>query len=421
MPKFKVLARDASGNRVQQVLEAANQNEASAQLRSKNLTVLSIVEDSAKVASRVPQQRAGAIQYKLIGGPPRPRIGSQDIVIFTRQFATMISSGIPVLECLDILTEQATDPGYRLVLNKIVDEVRAGVELSTAMGKHPRVFPDIYVNMIRAGEASGQLDAILLRLAEYQESSEKLKHQIKAAMTYPVASICMVLAITIGLLVFIVPKFEEIFTSMLGSKDALPGMTKFVLAISRGMIDYWYIMLLGIFGLYFLIKMYKSTESGAYNWDVLMLHMPVFGPLTSKIALSRFARTFSTLLKSGVQILGALDIVSATAGNRVVERAVNAAKESIRAGEPLAKPLGESKVFPPMVVRMVAIGEKSGALEGLLEKISEFYDDQVTAAVESLTALIEPLMIGFMGMLVGGIVLAVFMPILKLQSSLSKK
>jgi type IV pilus assembly protein PilC len=289
------------------------------------------------------------------------------------------------------------------------------------MGKHPIVFPDIYVNMIRAGEASGQLDEILLRLAEYQESSEKLKHQIVAAMTYPVVSIALVLLITIGLLVFVIPKFEEIFTSLLGEEGGLPGPTRFVLAISRGMTEYYYIVISVVVGLYVLIKTLKGTEGGAYMWDRLKLGLPIFGPLIQKIALSRFARTFSTLLKSGVQILGALDIVSSTAGNRVVERAVNAAKESIRAGEPLAKPLGESPVFPPMVVRMVSIGERSGALEQLLEKISQFYDDQVTSAVESLTALIEPLMIGIMGLLVGGIVLSVFLPILELQKRLGKK
>jgi len=421
MPKFKVLARDASGNRLQQVVEAANQNEAAGQLRSRNLTVLSIVEESGKSGGRGPQKQQGAIEYKLIGGPPRPRITSQDIVIFTRQFATMISSGIPVLECLDILTEQAVDPGYKLVLNKIVEDVRAGVELSQAMGKHPLVFTNIYVNMIRAGEASGQLDEILLRLAEYQESSEKLKQQIKSAMTYPIVSITLVALIAIGLLVFIIPKFEGIFISMLGSRDKLPAVTRFTLALSRGMVHSWYWILGGVVGLYLLIKAWKSTESGAYMWDRIKLNLPVFGQLIRKISLSRFSRTFSTLLKSGVQILGALDIVAATAGNRVVEKAVEAAKDSIRAGEPLAKPLGEAKVFPPMVVRMVAIGEKSGALENLLEKISEFYDEQVASAVESLTSLIEPLMMGIMGLLVGGIVLSVFLPILELQGSLSKK
>lgn len=415
--RFKILARDASGNRVQQVIEAANQSEAVAQLRGHNLTILSVVEDT-KAPSKPPQPKAGEIQYRLIGGPPKPRIKSQDLVVFTRQLATMISSGIPVLECLDVLTEQATDPGFKLILTHIVEDVRAGVEFSQALAKHPRIFSDIYVNMIRAGEASGQLDDILLRLAEYQESAEKLKNQIKAAMMYPIVSIVLVLAITIALLVFIIPKFEDIFNNMVGP-GKLPKPTKAVLFISKTISTYWWIILASVGGLWFVVRSYKHTKRGAYMWDLMKLKLPIFGALVQKIALSRFARTFSTLLKSGVQILGALDIVSATAGNKVVEQAVSAAKESIRAGEPLFKPLAESPVFPPMVVRMVAIGERSGALESLLEKISQFYDEQVSSAVESLTALIEPLMIGIMGLLVGGIVLSIFLPILELQSTLA--
>jgi type IV pilus assembly protein PilC len=422
MAKFKVLARDVSGNKVQQTVEATTQAEARAQLRSRNLTILSVVEESSKGAARETKQKiAGGIQYKFMGGPPRPKIKTKDIVIFTRQFATMVSAGIPLLESIDILTEQAEDPGFKLILSRVVEDVRAGVDLSSALMKHPLVFPNIYNNMIRAGEASGQLDDILLRLAEYQESSEKLKAQIKAAMTYPVVSICLVLLITIALLVGVIPKFESIFASLSpGGAADLPGVTKFVLALSRGMIGHYGKLILAAVGIYYAIKTFKNHKKGAYYWDLMMISLPVFGPLAKKIALSRFARTFSTLIKSGVNILGALDIVAATSGNKVLEAAVIASRESIRRGEPLAKPLGESPVFPPMVVRMVEIGEKAGQLEGLLEKISEFYDNEVSSTVEQLTALIEPLMIGVMGLLVGGIVLAVFLPILKLQGSMAK-
>ncbi|MHC4253105.1 MAG: type II secretion system F family protein [Planctomycetota bacterium] len=422
MPRFKVLARDISGNKVQQSVEAVNQAEARAQLRSRNLTILSVVEEAVRGAPREAQQRQqGTIRYRLIGGPPHPRIKSKDLVVFTRQFATMVSAGIPLLECLDILTEQASDPGFKLILSRIVEDVRAGVDLSTSMMKHPKVFTNIYVNMIRAGEAAGQLDEILLRLAEYQESSEKLKSQIKSAMTYPVVSICLVLGITIVLLVWVIPRFEAIFENLSPQgKDGLPGVTKFVLALSAGFRNHWYIIFGVAFGIFLVIRAIKKTEKGAYGWDLLKIKLPVFGPLSKKVALSRFARTFSTLIRSGVNILGALDIVAATAGNKVLESAVVASRESIRSGEPLAKPLGESPVFPPMVVRMVEIGEKAGRLEGLLEKISQFYDDEVSSTVEQLTALIEPLMIGIMGFLVGGIVLAVFLPILKLQGQLSR-
>jgi type IV pilus assembly protein PilC len=270
--------------------------------------------------------------------------------------------------------------------------------------------------MIRAGEASGQLDEILLRLAEYMESSEKLRQRIKAAMTYPVVSICLVLLIAGGLLVFVIPKFKDIFA---GFDIELPAATKIVLAMSDFVRTKGYVLVGAAFGLWFLVRLLVSSSTGAYMWDRMKLRMPIFGPLVQKIALSRFSQTFSTLLRSGVNILGALDIVAATAGNKVLEKAVLAARESIRAGEPLAAPLSKSPVFPPMVVRMVAIGEKSGALETLLGKIAQFYDEQVAAAVESLTALIEPLMIGIMGLVVGGMVLSVFLPIFKLQGALA--
>ncbi len=424
MPRFKVLARDVAGNKVQQSVEAVSQSEARAQLRSRNLTILSVVEEAVRGGGgrEAKQQQQGAIQYRLLGGPPRPKIGTKDIVVFTRQFATMVSAGIPLLECIDILTEQATDPGFKLILSRIVEDVRAGIDLSSALMKHPRAFTNIYTNMIRAGEAAGQLDEILLRLAEYQESSQKLKSQIKSAMTYPVVSICLVLAITIALLVGVIPKFETIFASLSpkGAED-LPAPTKFVLALSRGVRSHYVVLIVVSVAAIMAVKAFKKTEKGAYWWDLLMIKLPIFGPLTKKVALSRFARTFSTLIRSGVNILGALDIVAATSGNKVLEAAVVASRESIRRGEPLAKPLGESPVFPPMVVRMVEIGEKAGQLEGLLEKISQFYDEEVSSTVEQLTALIEPLMIGIMGLLVGGIVLAVFLPILKLQGTLSKQ
>ena len=422
MPRFKVLARDASGNRVQQSIEAVSQAEARTELRRRNLTPLSVVEEAGKAKKASSGASAGGIQYKWGGliGPPLPKFKSEDLVIFTRQFATMISSGIPVLECLDILTEQAEDPGFKLIMTRVVEDVRAGIDLSQALGKHKRVFKDIYTNMIRAGEASGQLDDILLRLAEYQESSEKLKQRIKSAMTYPIVSICLVLLIAGALLIFIIPQFKTIFISLLGSADKLPLPTKVVLAMSDFVRAKWWVVLGSVFGLWVAIRLWKSTKGGAYMWDRIMLGMPIFGPLVGKIALSRFSQTFSTLLRSGVNILGALDIVAATSGNKVLEKAVLAARESIRAGEPLARPLSESPVFPPMVVRMVAIGEKSGALENLLAKISQFYDEQVAAAVESLTSLIEPLMIGVMGVVVGGMVLAVFLPILTIQGEMAR-
>jgi type IV pilus assembly protein PilC len=411
MARFRYVARDQSGKQVSRTIEGANREEVASALRAQNLQVVSMTEERPAAAGR-------SIWTMSFGGAPRARIGGEGLAIFTRQFSTMFGAGIPVLECLDILEEQAEDPGFKLVVHQLVEDVRSGTDLSASLAKHPRVFDRIYVNMVRAGEASGQLDTILNRLAAYMESTEQLKREIKAAMTYPVVSLVLIFGITIFLLVFIIPKFKDIFIHL---KVELPLPTKITLALSSAVINYWLTILMVGVGAFLLLKWYKSTEQGGYTVDVVKLKIPIFGELFQKIALSRFTKTFATLLRAGVPMLGALEIVAATAGNRVVERAVNAARDSIRQGEPVAKPLADSPVFPPMVVRMISIGERSGALEQLLEKISEFYDQQVEFMVESLTSMIEPLMIGVMGVLVGGIVLSIFLPIFKIQEALRKR
>lgn len=346
------------------------------------------------------------------------KVKLNEMVIFTRQLATMIGAGIPLLECLEILCEQNENPGFKAVLEDVVLEVRGGTDLSSAMGRHNRVFEDIYVNMVRAGEVSGQIDEILVRLAEYQEASAKLRSQIVSAMTYPVISLVMIFGIVFFLLLVIVPKFKEIFDSM--GVD-LPWLTKALLALSDWMLKNWYIWGPGIFGGVFLLKAWSKSSVGRRFFDWMFLFMPVFGPLFKKVAISRFARTFSTLISSGVPILGALEIVAATSGNVLIEELVMEASESVRQGDTLASPLAtKPKLFPPMVTRMIAIGEKSGALESLLMKISEFYDQQVEAAVEQLTSLIEPIMISVMGVIVGGMVLAIFLPIFEMQKALQQ-
>jgi type IV pilus assembly protein PilC len=274
--------------------------------------------------------------------------------------------------------------------------------------------------MVKAGEAAGQLDEILTRLAEYQESTQKLRREIISAMTYPVISIVMITGVATFLLIGIIPKFKDIFEQM-GFGDRLPLPTKIVLKISDILRFNAFSVAIVVIIVYILVRWWKKTEKGAYQYDWLLLKLPVVGPLVQKIALSRFSRTFSTLVKSGVAVLGALEIVAATSGNKVLERAVEEAREAIRTGQPIAEPLSRSPVFPPMVVRMIAVGEHSGALEQLLEKISEFYDEQVSSTVESLTSLIEPLMIGVMGIIVGTMVLAVFLPILSMQKMMMKK
>ncbi len=350
----------------------------------------------------------------LFGRKPKARLGLNDMVLFTRQLSTMISAGIPILQSLEVLQEQTTDPGFKVVLDDVLTDVRSGMDFSDSLGRHPRVFARIYVSMIKAGEASGQIDIMLVRLADYFESTARLRRRIRSAMTYPVISLVLITSITLFLMMVIIPKFEGIFVELFDSPDKLPGPTKVVMSISRMLRQQTLQVLLGAVAITVAFVLWKRTETGAYQWDKIQLRLPVFGPLLQKVAIARFARTFSTLLTSGVPILGALEIVAATAGNRVVERAVQDAQDAIREGEPLAVPLGKAGVFPVMVVQMISIGERSGSLDQLLEKIAQFYDEMVNATVEALTSLIEPLMIGVMGLMVGGIVVAVFYPIIKL-------
>jgi type IV pilus assembly protein PilC len=366
-----------------------------------------------KVASKAPGRRRTAPKVGLFG-PPRARVGTKDIAVMTRQLATMISSGIPLMESLEILEDQATDPGFKVVLDKVIERVRSGSDFSTALSEHPRLFSKIYVNMIKAGESSGQLDTILLRLADYMESAEELKREIKSAMTYPVISLVLILSITVGLVVGVVPEFQAVF-EQLGSKN-LPAPTQFLIRISE-LLRGHALAILSVLGVAAVsAALYIRTGPGQRQWHWFLLHLPVFGPLFRKVAISRFSRTFATLIQSGVPMLGALDIVAATAGNVVVEAAVLKAKEAVTRGETLGDPLIATRVFPPMVTRMIAIGEKTGALEKLLLKIAEFYDQEVRAMVKALTSLIEPLMISVMGVIVGFIVLAIFLPIIRITT-----
>jgi len=365
-----------------------------------------------KAAPRAPARRKPVRKTGLFG-PPRPRVKTKDIAVLTRQLSTMISSGIPLLESLEILQEQASDPGFKVVLDKVIDRVRSGSDFSSALSEHPRLFSKIYVNMIRAGESSGQLDVILQRLADYMEAAEELKREIKAAMAYPVISLVLIVSITVGLVVGIVPEFQAIFEQM-GAKE-LPLPTRILLTASNALTRH-FPALLGLLALAAVsFALYVRTGPGRRHWHWVLLHVPVSGPLFRKVAISRFSRTFATLLQSGVPMLGALDIVAATAGNVLVEAAVLKAKDAVTRGETLGDPLTATRVFPPMVTRMISIGEKTGALEKLLMKISEFYDQEVRATVKALTSLIEPLMISGMGFIVGFIVLAIFLPIIQMQ------
>jgi type IV pilus assembly protein PilC len=408
MPTFKYQAKDARGKTVNGTVNARSQADVLGDLRRRNLIVLNVKQAG--------QGLSGVNKQFFKKRAPKPQIKRDDLVVWTRQLSTMISAGIPLLESLEILKEQSKNPGFTRAMDEIIEMIRSGSDLSAALERFPKVFSDIFVSMVRAGEVSGQLDEILQRLAEYMEASAKLKRDIRSAMTYPVISLTLVLGITSFLMIGIVPKFKDVFDSL---DMELPKLTQIVLDVSLTIKAHWDKVAMGLVAFVFAVLAYKKTSRGARQFDWLILRMPIFGNLFQKVALSRFSRTFSTLIKSGVPILGALEIVSQTAGNRVIAEAIDAARENVRQGDTLSDPLSRSSIFPPMVTRMIAIGEKSGALETLLEKISEFYDDQVSATVKSLTSMIEPMMIAVMGFLVGGIVLAIFLPIFKLQEKLA--
>jgi type IV pilus assembly protein PilC len=414
MPTFKYEAKSFGGKKVSGTVDGPDQDAAVAELRKRNLIVLSVKASGGRGGGG-----GGALKGMLTdSNPDKYRSRGDEIVVFTRQLSTMVAAGIPLVEGLEILQEQAENAGFAAVLDNVVEDIRSGGDLSNAFGKYPRCFDNIYVSMVAAGEVSGQLDTILVRLAEYMEATQNLRREIKAAMTYPVVSLVLVLGITMFLMIGIVPKFKEVFASM---DIRLPALTSGTLAVAEWMTNNVLTMFIGAIAAFIGLKIYKKTPSGSYQLDWLKLHVPVFGPLFRKVALSRFSKTFATMVKSGVPILETLEIVSNTVGNQVISDAVDKAKENVRQGETLSEPLAESPEFPPMVTKMIGIGERSGALENLLDKISEFYDDQVKAAVKSLTSLIEPIMIAVMGFLVGTIVLAVFLPIFELQKQLANR
>ena len=416
---FSYKARGADGKTSTGLLKAESEAEAVSELHQGGLTVISVAKESSsrKAATRPSEAGLSGVFSRSRQVPAsKARVKDAEMVVFTRQLSTMVGSGIPLVDALEILAEQIENQGFRTVIEEVCEKVRGGMDLSESLRTYPRIFPDIYVNMICAGEASGQLDTVLERLAEYQESSSALKSEIKSAMTYPIVSLLMVVGITFFLLVFVIPKFEDMFSSL---NVELPGITTALLSASLFLRENVLIWGAGALGLGVAMAYWLRSENGMNTRDWLLIKIPVFGPLFKKVTLSRFSRTLSTLVQSGVPILGALEIVSQTCGNRVFARAIEQASESVREGEPLGDPLARSGVFPPMVSRMVSIGERTGALEGLLEKIADFYDRQVKTSVEGLTSMIEPFMIGIMGFLVGGMVMAIFLPIFKMVGSMN--
>jgi type IV pilus assembly protein PilC len=408
---YKYAAKNNGGQTVEGTIQAMDKGEALAELRRQNLVPIRVDEVAGK--NKAPRKLGGKGGGLFKGTPKTNRT---ELVLFTRQLSTMVSAGLALLESIEVLGDQADTPGLKATCTRLGQELRGGADLSSAMETCPKAFSPLYVSMVRAGEASGQMDVILERLADYLESSQALQREIKSAMTYPVISLVLVLGITAFLMLGVVPTFRQVFD---GLGTELPALTAFVLGVSEWMKTNVLLWAGGIAGSIFGFVMFKKTPTGQLLIDRFSLKAPIFGPIVRKVALARFSRTFSTLVRSGVPIMGTLDIVADTAGNLVVARAVAASKDAVRNGQLLSEPLGQSAVFPPMVVRMIAIGERTGALEALLEKIAEFYDSQVKAAIKGLTSLIEPLLISFMGVIVGGVVLSVFLPILDVVGKLS--
>jgi len=352
-----------------------------------------------------------AAGFKLpgIGG-----ISQKDLVIFTRQFATMIDAGLPLVQCLDILGTQLDNLAFREVLMKIKNKVESGSTLADALGDHPKVFDTLYVQLVAAGEIGGILDTILNRLAQYIEKNEKLKSKVKGAMVYPSVVLIVAVGVTVVLLLFVTPTFEKMFKDFGG---AMPAPTQIVIDLSKWLQHNIIYMIVVLIGVVIGFRAYLNWPKGREQWDAFVIRTPIFGPLIRKVAVARFTRTLGTMISSGVPILDAMEVVAKTAGNSVVEKAIRYTKEKIEEGKTIVQPLAETKVFPPMVVQMIGVGEATGAMDQMLTKIADFYDDEVDAAVNALTSLIEPVMMVFLGGVVGGFLVAMYLPIFSIAGA----
>ena len=399
MPVYVWKGRTTAGEIQAGELTLESQEEALAALRKRRIIISSVREKKAEMKFSMP---------KLGGG-----VTTRDLAIFTRQFATMINAGLPLVQCLDILSKQTEKENFRTTIAQVMRDVEAGTTLAEALGKkeHSKVFDELFVNMVEAGEAGGILDNILQRLATYIEKAEALKRKIKGAMVYPAVVMSVAVLATVFMLIFIIPTFARMFT---GFGADLPLPTKIVMGLSTFLRSYWWILLGTVVVGAVAFQRYYITEKGHMQVDKLLLRVPVMGDVIRKGAVARFTRTLSTLISSGVPILNGLEITARTSGNRVIQEAIMSARASIREGETIAAPLRQSTVFPQMVVQMISVGEETGALDDMLGRIADFYDDEVDTAVDSLTSLIEPVMIVFMGGIVGGMVIAMYLPMFKL-------
>jgi type IV pilus assembly protein PilC len=388
MASFTYTAREARGALKSATVDATSREDAIAQLKKQRLNVI-------KIDEQVKKKKAGKVPMR-------------QIVIFTRQFSTMINSGLPLVQALTILAEQSEDANLKEITKQVVFDVESGNTVADALRKHPSAFTELYVNMVAAGEAGGILDTILMRLAVFLEKNDALIRKVKGAMIYPGVIMTVAAGAILVLLIFVIPTFQRMFAE---AGIPLPFPTRIVIGLSQGLQQYWWAVIGVIAGAIFMVRNYYRTQNGKLTIDRLMLKMPVLGDVLRKSAVSRFTRTLGTLIGSGVSILDGLEITAKTAGNRVIQDAIMESRASIAGGETISAPLKKSQVFPPMVISMINVGEQTGGLDEMLAKIADFYDEEVDAAVSGLLALMEPVMIVFLGIVVGGMVVAMYLPI----------
>jgi type IV pilus assembly protein PilC len=400
MPIYKWVAETRKGRSLKGELEAADEKIARLQLKRRNLTV--------KKLKQKPKDIFGNVSFM------QPKVTAKDVVIFTRQFSTMIDAGLPLVQGLTILAEQADNRTFRHILKQVTKDVEGGSTLAEALKKHPKVFDDLFTNLVAAGEVGGILDTIFQRLAAYIEKAQKLKSRIKGAMTYPAVVVCIAVIVIAVILIFVIPVFEQLFSS---AGSSLPAPTQIVVNLSRFFKGNIHYIIGSVILLFIAFKKYRGTEKGRKQTDALALKLPVFGPLLKKVAVARFTRTLGTMITSGVPILDSLEVVAKTSGNVILEEVIFEVRSSIAEGQPIAEPLSETEIFPSMVTQMIAVGEATGALDSMLEKIADFYEDEVDTAVDALTAMLEPLLMVFLGGAIGGLVISMYLPIFKMAGA----
>jgi type IV pilus assembly protein PilC len=422
MARFKFTALDSNGKEVHGEIEAASQAAALSSIRDKKYFPTKVEEASggggaAPAAKSKSSKSAMQMEIKmpkfLQGG-----VKAKQLTTFTRQMSTLVNAGLPLMRALRVLQRQEKNPALKDALVQMAESIESGSTFAEALAAHPKIFDKLFVNMVKAGEIGGVLDVVLSRLAEFQEKAEKIKGKVKSAMTYPIVVLVMALSILMFLMIYIVPKFADIFDDLMGGKG-MPPITQFVMNASDTMVHRFPLVILVIVAIVMIVKLLAKTEKGLYALDKFKLHAPVFGSLISKNSISRFTRTLGTLMSAGVPVLQALNIVKETVGNEVISRAVATIHDAVKEGENMAPPIASSKVFPPMVVSMVEVGEETGALPDMLMKIADSYDDDVDNAVAAMTSIIEPLLIIFLAIVVGTIVIALFMPLVSIIGGLS--